>query len=350
MYHSAAGHVVAVDSVFQTGLAHAVLTVHRVVQVVQRQLVAVVAEVYHRHVGVAAHLQAALAGIAAENLGRILAQHLRHLLQRKALVPAYLVEHQAEALLNAGHAADDLGEVLHHLAVRVAVQALLLHPAGEGAVVRGDKTQCAIDQSLPQGVLILLTAQRRAHEIENAVLARVFLLGQRQIVGAGLGDNVHAPLLGLADGLHSALGGDMEEVDGGFQHLRIVEHTAHGLLLAHGGLAAGEILPAQGVVPAEQILVVLGDGVALGVEAAAAACIPGSGQDLQHIHVVDHHVGLAVGHKQLEGGDAVGDHLGDLVQMGLDLTVHHSLGLIDLSLRGGLVRRRGLLQCHLGVH
>ena len=36
--------------------------------------------------------------------------------------------------------------------------------------------------------------------------------------------------------------------------------------------------------------------------------------------------------------------------MGLDLTVHHGLGPLDLGLRGGLVRRGGLLQRHLGVH
>ena len=118
-------------------------------------------------------------------------------------------------------------------------------------MVGGDGVDGAVLQPLDDGLHILLRAQGRV-DPGHGPLLQDLVLGEGEVLGAGLAGDVDPLLLELPDDVHAARGGDVADVDraAGLLGQHGVPH--HHQLLGDGG-AAGE---AQG--PGDPALV---DGV-----------------------------------------------------------------------------------------
>ena len=132
-------------------------------------------------------------------------------------------------------------------------------------MVRGDGVQSAILQTFDEGQPVLLLPQGRVHAVIG-VLGLQGLVGEQQVVGAGLRGDLHAPGLGVPDEGHRALGAHVADVDGCADGGRRGDFPGGAAVLGSGGDAghpqlAGDLsFVHQAAGSQVQILAVGGDG------------------------------------------------------------------------------------------
>ena len=111
-----------------------------------------------------------------------------------------------------------------------------------GGVVGDDGVDGPVHETRPDALHVGLGAQGGIDPGHGA-LAEHLLLGEGEVLGAGLAGDPDAPCLGLPHDVHPFGGGDVADVDVGTGVLR-QHHVPHDLeLLRHGGAAGESQLP-----------------------------------------------------------------------------------------------------------
>src|SRR5262249_40430967 len=107
---------------------------------------------------------------------------------------------ELEAILDAGSAIGDLGEI-------VFAEDLLVFEA-EGAMVGGDYLQVIVFESVPEFWLVLFGAERRCEDVLRAleVRPREIIDGEQEVLRAGFGEGGNTAIAGLANLVKCVLG------------------------------------------------------------------------------------------------------------------------------------------------
>src|SRR5262245_3272676 len=178
-------------------------------------------------IAIGAEPDRALLGIHLPDLGDVLALHLDVVVERHAAF-VHLREKQRNVGLDAAETGDTVPDRgLHHLAVDVA--ALLLERVRR--VVGRNHVDRAIQQPLPQRVLVLLAADRRVHLQKRSGVLHVGVDPQ-QVVGLCFRGEAQATRLAVADHLHRLLGRGVDDMQLGAEGLGQEHDVGDGLRLA----------------------------------------------------------------------------------------------------------------------
>ncbi len=146
-------------------------------------------------VGVGAHGDTALAGIDVEDLRRIRGRDCDELVHRQAPCTDAVVPEHLHAVFDASRAVRDLAEI-------VLAHGLLV--GTETAMIRGRRLQVAGLQALPEGPLVILRAERRAHDVRRSgieILVSVHGIVDKQVACEHLTEHALSFVAGARYGL-----------------------------------------------------------------------------------------------------------------------------------------------------
>ena len=132
------------------------------------------------------------------------------------------------------------------------------------------------------------SAERRRADVLGALeaLAGQVVVGEGEVLGAGLGEDRLAALVGQVDRLERGRAGDVDDQYGGPRHLGQPDRAVRRLGLDLLGTGEG-VEPGGGVPALERLLLQLGDHVpVLGVDEDEDAGIPGQLQGLEEVVVL----------------------------------------------------------------
>src|SRR5882724_632268 len=253
-------------------------------------------------VGVGANGDGAFARIEAKEFSGRDCNQLDKTVRRKmfAVDPAGI--HETQAVLDAGAAIGNLGEI-------VLAELFLLLEA-EGAVVGGNNLQSVFGEALPELFLVPLFAERRSEDILGAFKTggvHIFQ-GKIQVLRAGLGVSGQAAVARFADFFERVVAGEMNDVDGRAGHFGESDGTGSGFGFG-GGRARERVIFRRALSFGEGLLNDDVDGAAIfRVHADEAAVFGGLAHSLEDRGIIEHE-DARVGHEELEAGDAFADEL-----------------------------------------
>ena len=177
----------------------------------------------------------------------------------------------------------------------------------EAAMVGRGGLEIAGGEAGPQGVLVMLGAERRAHDIGGGGLpvgVPVDRFVDHELLGQDLAEDAVAGGAGAGNRLGGLLGRDVDDIDRRSQHIGDGDGALGGLAL-HLRRAGQGVAFGAGDALVEHLLLEMEDGVAvLGMDGAEGAQFLRAGEAVQKDAVIDHD-GALVGHEVLEGVDAV---------------------------------------------
>ncbi len=161
-------------------------------------------------VGITAHGDLTLLGIESDDFGRCGGKQIDKAFPGDPPGFDAVRPQHGQAILDAGAAIGDPGEVADALFL------VVLKPADIGSVVRAHGFEPALLHRRPQGIQMLRFAQGGRADILGAFKIRFGQIGfiQRQIMGAGLTVDGQTALVRPADGFHGFFGGNMDHKQG----------------------------------------------------------------------------------------------------------------------------------------
>ena len=158
--------------------------------------------IHNGQVGIGSGANNALAGIEAEGTGRIGGGDRRHAGQRQQAAVDSGEQHRRKTL----DTTDTGGGI---------PEGTVLFLAGVGRVIRADPVQGTIRKTLPDCLAICGGTDERV-SLHHRTAAAGVAVGEGQVMGTGLGGDIHAVSLGAAEVLHAVAYAHMEDVQGLF--------------------------------------------------------------------------------------------------------------------------------------
>ena len=163
-----------------------------------------------------------------------------------------------------------------------------------GGVVAADGGDVAELKAFPHGWLVgaVLGSEGWADLCQGADFGH-FLVGQEEILWAGLGPDSLALALGLFDSLHANIGAEVYDVDGAVGYVAHFDGAVDGFLLCPIGAGGGKVGGVDTALADELVLEIVDDVSAFAVELDDAAALGDSLHNLAD-EVVGAHADLVL--------------------------------------------------------